>query len=80
MTRRNTRIIRELPLNAIKITLEGSITIETSLKDQEPILQVTDIGINIKKELKDLIFNNSRQIQNEILEKPHGTSLGLSIC
>jgi len=74
------QIMFNLLSNAVKFTPdEGSIRVEVEKKEREVVICVSDSGIGIPAELKDSIFQNFFQVQNNISGKTPGVGLGLSI-
>jgi PAS domain S-box-containing protein len=70
--------------NAIKFTEEGSITAEMRIMQDAAnyiMLQinVTDTGIGIAEDRKDLLFKHFSQIDSSHIRKYGGTGLGLAI-
>ncbi len=70
--------------NAVKYTLEGSVTLSIQCKRQENghaqiSYSVTDTGIGIKKENIPFLFNAFKRIDEEKNRYIEGTGLGLSI-
>ncbi|WP_342668979.1 ATP-binding protein [Vibrio sonorensis] len=66
--------------NAIKYTLEGSVTLEIDWKDEKMICQVTDTGIGIPESARETLFNPFVQADRTTKRMFEGTGLGLSIC
>jgi PAS domain S-box-containing protein len=74
---RLSQVISNFINNAIKFTLEGSITLAYQWIDSEHIrFSVTDTGIGIKKENQQNIFERFVKLNSF----KQGTGLGLSIC
>jgi len=69
--------------NAIKFTMEGSITLKISWNrnEESPVLyfDVTDTGIGIKAEDKEKIFGKYDQADSRKNRNVQGTGLGLAI-
>jgi PAS domain S-box-containing protein len=75
------QIYDKLINNAIKFTAKGFIEIGYKLADKEHIaFFVSDTGIGVSEESKDLIFERFRQADNGIARKFEGLGLGLSIA
>jgi signal transduction histidine kinase/FixJ family two-component response regulator len=78
------QVLINLISNAIKFTDQGSVTVDTTLKeaDKEKIaLQVTvrDTGIGIPPDKIETIFERFEQIDNTFTRQFGGTGLGLAI-
>lgn len=78
------QILNNLIGNSIKFTHVGNVKATVKLleeNDQETILQfcVSDTGIGIAKNKKDLIFENFSQASQDTSRKYGGTGLGLAI-
>ncbi|MFW6046485.1 MAG: response regulator [Candidatus Woesearchaeota archaeon] len=70
--------------NAVKFTNEGSITVRTSLLEQEENnlfvkFEVIDTGIGISQESQDKLFKPFEQVENSATRNSGGTGLGLAI-
>ncbi|NLO03797.1 MAG: response regulator, partial [Bacteroidales bacterium] len=81
---RLNQIILNLMSNAIKFTDKGKITVRTKLlnEDDENVtleFSVTDTGIGIPDDKKELIFNVFEQAEIGTASSYGGTGLGLSI-
>lgn len=70
------QVISNFVNNAIKFTLEGSITVGYILREGEIEFYVRDTGMGIDEEMQSKIFGRFVKLNNFI----HGTGLGLSIC
>lgn len=78
------QVLTNLVSNAVKFTLNGSVTIEVSVlkKDAEKAsiyFSVTDTGIGIPLDKQKLIFERFSQADSETTRKFGGTGLGLVI-
>lgn len=81
---RISQILNNLVSNAIKFTLEGSVTLEASLvmiahTDVTIHFRVTDTGIGIPQDKLGIIFDNFSQASSDTTRKFGGTGLGLTI-
>ncbi|MEW6655084.1 MAG: HAMP domain-containing sensor histidine kinase, partial [Bacteroidota bacterium] len=65
--------------NAIKYTLEGSVTVSLSAGSHSVIISVTDTGIGIPKDKYNFIFEEFRQVSEGVKRFFDGAGLGLSI-
>ncbi|WP_337043696.1 ATP-binding protein [Emticicia sp. 17c] len=78
------QVLANLVSNAVKFTINGSVTIEVSVvkKNTEKatiFFSVTDTGIGIPPEKQKLIFERFTQANSETTRKFGGTGLGLVI-
>ena len=78
------QVLSNLVSNAVKFTINGSVTIEVSVlkKDAEKAsiyFSVTDTGIGIPPDKQKLIFERFTQANSETTRKFGGTGLGLVI-
>jgi len=78
------QVLANLVSNAVKFTLNGSVTIEVSVvrKDDEKariFFSVKDTGIGIPPDKQKLIFERFTQANSETTRKFGGTGLGLVI-
>lgn len=64
--------------NAIKFTLQGSITISYKKSETDCTVLIKDTGIGITNESKNLIFEPFRSIDNQ--RDGHGIGLGLTLA
>ena len=79
------QILINLLGNAIKFTLEGSVSLKVKQKeerDKEIIIEfiVADTGIGIPADKIDQIFNSFFQVEARMTRRFGGTGLGLAIC
>jgi signal transduction histidine kinase len=65
--------------NAIKFTLEGEITITSSVNSHEVRVSVKDTGIGIQQKDVPKLFRKFGQLESAKLVAPGGTGLGLAI-
>lgn len=74
------QVIDNMLSNAIKYSHRGSsIHVETSLRDGEACIEVSDSGIGIAQEDLSRIFDGDFRAQSALDAKVPGTGLGLSI-
>ncbi len=81
---RISQILNNLVSNAIKFTLDGSVTMEANLvmlahTDVTIHFRVSDTGIGIPADKLDAIFDNFSQASSDTTRKFGGTGLGLAI-
>ncbi len=78
------QILAQLLTNALKFTESGEIALEMrSLSDEGGSLveiSVSDTGIGISKEHREIIFDEFRQLDGSSTRQYGGTGLGLSLC
>lgn len=74
------QIIKNLLSNALKFTMEGKITFEVKVDDNNFIIKIKDTGIGIEKDKITNIFDRFKQADSSTTRKFGGTGLGLSIC
>jgi PAS domain S-box-containing protein len=78
--RKVKQVLINLLTNAVKFTPEGgSVTLRGRYSDDEVVISVIDTGIGIKKEDRELIFQEFRQVDGEHTRKHEGTGLGLAL-
>ena len=77
---RISQIILNIISNSIKFTPEnGTIIFDTDYKDNSLVLNISDNGIGMSKEVQDKIFKPFEQADGSTTRKYGGTGLGLSI-
>ncbi|WP_256223802.1 ATP-binding protein [Paenibacillus sp. 1_12] len=74
------QILFNLLHNALKFTNEGSITIQSELKNGMAYILVTDTGIGMNEETLQRIFQPYEQGSLDTASISGGIGLGLSIC
>jgi signal transduction histidine kinase/CheY-like chemotaxis protein len=74
------QVLTNLVHNAIKFTYDGKISFGYKLKDNFLHFWVEDTGKGIHSELKELIFDRFRQVEDTALRGEEGSGLGLAIC
>ena len=73
------QIVMNLLSNAIKFTETGTITVSARRHGDRVALAVTDPGIGIPEDARELIFEEFRQVDSSSTRRHGGTGLGLSI-
>jgi len=73
------RLLRNLVNNAVRYTSEGSVRIETSVKESSVNIAITDTGLGISTEDQVKIYEEFVQLDNPSRDKDQGMGLGLSI-
>lgn len=74
------QVISNLISNALKFTAKGNIEFGYSLNKEELIFFVKDTGIGIPGEMRELIFERFRQVNDVSFRREEGSGLGLAIC
>jgi PAS domain S-box-containing protein len=77
---RLSQVLKNLLVNAIKFTDNGSISIIAEKKDDNILIQVKDTGVGISKDEEKKVFNKFYQAYTGDDRKNEGTGLGLFIC
>ncbi len=72
-------ILLNLISNAIKFTIEGSITLIVEEKYNQWIIKVRDTGIGIATKDFPLIFKEFKRVESTYVKSVPGTGLGLSL-
>ena len=74
------QILRNLISNAVKFTEQGEVRVSAELRGGDLIaFSVSDTGVGIAEEDRELIFQEFRQIENPLQRRAHGTGLGLPL-
>ncbi len=73
------QIIHNLVGNAIKFTIEGSVSITAQTEANFVWVNVIDTGIGIPKEMHKSIFNSFEQVDGSSSREFSGTGLGLAV-
>ncbi len=78
------KILENLLSNAFKFTSSGSVSVHvrTLMRDERPHVEwaVADTGIGIRKEDRDNVFDEFRQVDGSSTRLYGGTGLGLALC
>ncbi len=77
---RLSQVLKNLFVNAIKFTDNGSISIITEKKNDHILIKIIDSGIGISKDEVKKVFNKFYQAYTGDDRKNEGTGLGLFIC
>ena len=73
------QILTNLLGNAAKFTEAGSIAVHARRQDGEVVVEVSDTGIGIPEQARELIFEEFRQVDSGSTRQHGGTGLGLAI-
>jgi len=73
-------VISHLIANAIKFTLQGTITITLEILPSMVKISGSDSGIGIDQESQRMIFEKFKQVDGSSNRTYQGSGLGLSIC
>jgi PAS domain S-box-containing protein len=74
-----TQILTNLLHNAIKFTNDGYVELSYKHEGDRILFRVTDTGIGIPEDSRQVIFERFRQADSSVSSKFGGTGLGLSI-
>ncbi|MBF0160202.1 MAG: response regulator, partial [Magnetococcales bacterium] len=75
------QVLLNLLNNALKFTATGRITMQVATStDQMLAFSISDTGIGIAEEMRDIIFQPFSQAEESTTRHFGGTGLGLSIC
>lgn len=77
---RLTQVLLNFMTNALKFTIEGSIILSVTNKDNKIRFEVKDTGKGISDENKIKIFNPFSQVNIDESRRFGGTGLGLYLC
>ena len=72
-------ILHHLLDNAVKFTMEGEVHLTVEIQKNEWVVTVTDSGIGIPEESKDIIFNKFQQLSTGFERHFEGIGLGLTL-
>ena len=73
------KIVINLVSNALKFTLEGTVTVELVRVGHEARLRVTDTGVGIPETEIDLVFDRFHRVQHSDGRTIEGTGIGLAL-
>ncbi|GFE70371.1 GAF domain-containing protein [Chroococcus sp. FPU101] len=74
------QVLLNLISNAVKFAEEGIVTCRAKIVQEQLLISISDTGIGIPDEYKDMIFDRFKQGGDVLTDKPKGTGLGLPIC
>ena len=73
------QVMINLLSNAVKFTEQGRVTVTAEHLGKDIVIAVSDTGIGIPEEAREIIFEEFRQLDETRTRKYGGTGLGLSI-
>ncbi len=74
------KVLTNLVGNAVKFTTAGAVTISAAaLDDEHWVLEVNDTGIGMSREAMEFIFDEFRQVDDNLTRSYSGVGLGLAI-
>ena len=74
------QVVINLISNAVKFTVEGTVSLCAAVEGNNIVVKVYDTGIGVSDSDIEVIFDKFRQLGNTLTDKPKGTGLGLPIC
>jgi len=78
--KRTTQVLLNLFSNAVKFTVNGSVTVTATASLTNVRVEVADTGIGIKSEHLGMLFEAFRQVDGSAKRVYEGTGLGLYLC
>lgn len=73
------RMLRNLLMNAVRYTEQGSVSIQTRELPHGLVVSVIDTGVGIAEDEQARIFSDYYQVSNKVRSKNKGSGLGLAI-
>ena len=73
------RMLRNLVMNAVRYTEQGSVSIQTRELPHGLVVSVIDTGVGIAEDEQARIFSDYYQVSNKVRSKNKGSGLGLAI-
>ena len=73
------RILLNLLSNALKYTLEGSITVRAREEDGRAVIEVTDTGVGIPEEHRERVFERFHRVPDAPSRSHEGSGIGLAL-
>src|SRR5690554_1216740 len=73
------RMLRNLVMNAVRYTEQGSVSIQVRELAHGLVISVIDTGVGIVEEEQARIFSDYYQVSNKVRSKNKGSGLGLAI-
>lgn len=73
------RMLRNLVMNAVRYTEQGSVSIQTRELPQGLVISIIDTGVGIAEDEQVRIFSDYYQVSNKVRSKNKGSGLGLAI-
>ena len=73
------QVLSNLVENAIKYTLEGTVTVQALADEQQVTIHVIDTGIGLTPQEQQRLFNKFYRARNDLTANIDGTGLGLAI-